>query len=138
MLVTARAEYACLAMLELATKYDDPKPIRLQEIALKHDIPQRFLVQILLQMKAAGLVVTTRGAAGGYQLAKSPEEISLSDIFGALDRAEPPAERLGSTTAMSRSLQAVWKQLANARTQVLQGFTLAELMPAADSADYII
>ena len=67
MLITARAEYACLAMLELAAHHNDPRPMRLTEVTDKHGIPQRFLVQILLQMKSAGLVTTSRGAAGGYR-----------------------------------------------------------------------
>ena len=71
MLVSAKSEYACLAMLELAARYSDPGPIRLADVADKHGIPQRFLVQILLQLKGAGLVASTRGAAGGYQVPAS-------------------------------------------------------------------
>ena len=73
MFLSAKAEYASLAMLELAVQYGDPRPVRLADLADKHGIPQRFLVQILLQLKGAGLVSSVRGAAGGYQLARPPE-----------------------------------------------------------------
>ena len=55
--------------------HGDPRPVRLADVADKHAIPGRFLVQILLQLKNAGLVASTRGAAGGYQLARPPARL---------------------------------------------------------------
>ena len=139
MFVTARAEYACLAMLELAALYGgDPKPARLADVADKHDIPQRFLVQILLQMKAAGLVATTRGAAGGYRLAKPPDRITLADILGVLDNTEEPTDRKMTPSAMARGLQGVWRRLAEVRSRVLREITLTDLLPTDDEPDYVI
>ena len=138
MLVTARAEYACLAMLELAQRYGDPKPIRLADITDRHDIPQRFLVQILLQMKSAGLVATTRGASGGYQLARPPATITLAEIFGVLDRMEEPEERNKASSGFARSLQKVWKGLADTRTQYLNQFKLTDLILKNLETDYVI
>src|SRR5579871_6819985 len=89
-LFSAKAEYACRAMLELAARHGDPQPVRLKAIADAHGIPQRFLVQILLQLKGNGLVASTRGASGGYQLGRPPEEISLADVINAIDRAPAP------------------------------------------------
>lgn len=138
MLVTASAEYACLAMLELAARYRDPKPVRLSDVTEKHHIPQRFLVQIMLQMKASGLVVTTRGAAGGYQLARSPEQITLADILGVLDRLDEPEDRVFAPSTMVRNLQRVWKGLAENRLSYLEQFRLSELVPQNLVIDYVI
>lgn len=138
MLVTARAEYACLAMLELASRYGDPKPVRLSEITDKHEIPQRFLVQIMLQMKAAGLVLTTRGSAGGYQLAKPPAEISVADILGVLDRMDDPEERGLAPSVLTRSLNDLWKGLAQTRTKFLDQYKLSDLLPQTFEYDYVI
>src|SRR5712692_11356859 len=90
MRVSAKAEYACIAMYELAVNYGDPQPVRVKTIAETHGIPLRFLVQILLQLKGAGLAASIRGAAGGYQLARPPEEISLGDIINIIDRTPKP------------------------------------------------
>ncbi len=60
MRISAKAEYACIAMIELATSHGEPQPVRIKAIADNHGIPQRFLVQILLQLKGAGLVVSVR------------------------------------------------------------------------------
>src|SRR5688500_18974927 len=70
MRLSAKAQYACVAMADLACSYQDPNPVHLKHIADKHGISQRFLVQIMLQLKGAGLVDSTRGVAGGYLLAK--------------------------------------------------------------------
>ena len=82
--VSAKTEYACIAMLELAASYGSGEPVRIRRIADEHGIPSRFLVQILLQLKGAGLVASTRGAAGGYQLTRPPGEISLATVMNVI------------------------------------------------------
>ena len=140
--VTARAEYACLAMLELASRYPDPKPVRLTDITDKHAIPERFLVQILLQLKTVGLVTTTRGKAGGYQLSKPPDEITLADIVGALDGRGEPEDRPATGSGLGQTLQAVWgelaKKLAEARSSYLTKYRLSDLSLRDAQADYSI
>jgi Rrf2 family protein len=144
MLVSAKAEYACLAMLELAARHGDPRPVRLADIADRHGIPQRFLVQILLQLKGAGLVASTRGASGGYQLARAPEEIALYDVLGVVDRADaPPARGRGNgrradLTALAAALHGVWDKILDARQQILKHTTLAELVEAGQGLQYVI
>src|SRR5215470_9619406 len=85
MRISAKAEYACVAMIELALNYRDPQPVRIKAIADAQGIPQRFLVQILLQLKTAGLVASVRGAAGGYQLARPPQSVTLAEVIAAID-----------------------------------------------------
>jgi len=144
MLFSAKAEYACLAMLELAARYGDPRPVRLADIADKHGIPQRFLVQILLQLKGAGLVASTRGAAGGYVLGKPPDEISLADVLGVLDRDPTPGKPTprgtgrGETTALATALHGVWDNILRARQTILTETTLAHLVEAGQGAHYVI
>jgi Rrf2 family protein len=89
-------------------------------------------------MKSAGLVLTTRGAAGGYQLAKPPREITLADIFGVLDRMDEPEKRSKSPSAMGRSLQRSWKGLAETMSGYLAQIKLADLLPTAAEFDYVI
>jgi Rrf2 family protein len=91
MRLSAKAQYACVAMVDLACTHGTPNPVHLKDIADKHGISQRFLVQILLQLKGAGLVASTRGVTGGYLLAKTPSQISLADIVHVIDQPPPPA-----------------------------------------------
>src|SRR5438046_3206042 len=85
MRISAKAEYACVAMLELAANFRKPQPARIKDIAEAQGVPARFLVQILIQLKTAGLVGSVRGASGGYQLTRSPDKITLADIVNAVD-----------------------------------------------------
>jgi Rrf2 family protein len=127
MKISARTEYACLAMLHLASRYGTGEPVRIRDIADVHEIPQRFLVQILLQLKAAGLVASTRGASGGYLLTRSPEEISLADVMAVIDGVveEPPPTTSRSATA--GVLHDVWHEAAQAQNALLRGISLADL-----------
>ncbi len=136
---SAKAEYACIAMLELAAQYGDPQPMRLKSIADAHEIPPRFLVQILLQLKGAGLVHSTRGASGGYMLGKSPDQISIADIISVIDRNER-SERVGGEkkpppkidnmphTSAVQAVRAVWRDVEVAQRAILQETSLAELV----------
>ena len=95
MRVSAKTEYACIAMLELAAQYGSNEPVRIRKIAERHDVPPRFLVQILLQLKGAGLVASVRGAAGGYHLIKPPQEVSLGQVMEVI---EGSSEENGQTS----------------------------------------
>jgi Rrf2 family transcriptional regulator, iron-sulfur cluster assembly transcription factor len=138
MQVTARAEYACLAMLELAQRYDDQRPIRLAELADQHGIPHRFLVQILLQLKTAGLIRTRRGMAGGYQLVQPPQSISLADIFAVFTEAKESAAASASRSEFAKSLHGVWQGLQVVRREYLSKIMLNDLLPKPDSSNYSI
>jgi Rrf2 family protein len=135
MRVSAKAEYACVAMLELAASYSEPQPVRIKAIAEAQGIPPRFLVQILLALKTAGLVASVRGAAGGYQLARAPDSISLASIINAIDAGarNPTLTPRSALTEINRSrasdvLLAVWKEIQIEEQRLLDNLTLAELL----------
>jgi Rrf2 family protein len=128
--VSAKAEYACVAMFELAAHHGDPQPVRVKAIADRHGIPQRFLVQILLQLKGAGLVASTRGASGGYQLARSPEAVSLLDIIRIIDPAPlaRPTSLASATSAAVQAIRGLWQEIQAEEKRRLEELTLADLV----------
>lgn len=129
MRISAKAEYACIAMLELAANYQGEQPVRVKAIADTHGIPQRFLVQILLQLKGLGLVSSVRGALGGYQLARPPDRISLADIIRAIDPLSParPGSLDLSHSPAAQALHAVWQEIQTREQQLLEKTTLEQL-----------
>jgi Rrf2 family protein len=130
MRVSAKAEYACVAMLELAASRDNSQPLRVKTIAEAHNIPLRFLVQILLQLKGAGLVASTRGASGGYHLTRPPDMISVADIINIIDRALP-ARASGTQPPQSlafSTLRNIWRDVQAAQQHMLEHITLADLV----------
>src|ERR1051325_1951366 len=131
MRLSAKAQYACVAMVDLACNHDDPEPVHLKHIADKHGISQRFLVQIMLQLKGAGLVESTRGATGGYLLAKPPGTITLAEIVHAIDQAPPPAPSALSNLYATTIVQVVSSVLQEAQDREqrrLAEVTLEELV----------
>jgi Rrf2 family protein len=140
MRISAKAEYACVAMLELAASHRAPQPVRIKAIADAQGIPQRFLVQILLQLKTAGLVASVRGASGGYQLARPPEKISLADVITAIDdRGLTARSALGEAhhSPAVEVLLATWREVQEQEQRLLEGLTLADLLRRAQQTSSV-
>jgi Rrf2 family transcriptional regulator, cysteine metabolism repressor len=128
MRISAKAEYACLAVLALARRGPEAQPVRIREISETFGIPERYLVQILLQLKGAGLVVSTRGASGGYRLARAATSISLGEILAAIDGPEVATHDVpGARRSTPSVLAPVWESVRAAERAVLDRTTIAQL-----------
>jgi Rrf2 family protein len=140
MLLSAKAEYAVMAMLELATHYGDHRPVALTEVADAYGIPQRFLVQIFVVLKKAKLVATTRGPQGGYQLIKDPNTVTVADVVELFDSFHPEdtlrAGLVENPTAAA--LRETLNQAIGAMRSKLAGATLGELVRAGHGLEYVI
>jgi Rrf2 family transcriptional regulator, cysteine metabolism repressor len=136
MRISAKAEYACLAMIALARPGSDGLPMRIREIADGQGIPERYLVQILLQLKASGLVHSVRGAIGGYQLAQSPESITVADVLAAIDGPGDPPRK--PTSLASRSLSDLLDRAQAAHRSVLAAVSLSTLAEPGVANDYVL
>jgi Rrf2 family transcriptional regulator, cysteine metabolism repressor len=136
MKISAKAEYACLAVIALARRHPEEPPLRVREIAESHHIPERYLVQILIQLKGAGLVYSTRGASGGYRLARPAEQVSLSQVLIAIDGpGEPPRE---ASEPAAQALASVWEHIRAAERSVLEQTSIAQLLDRTAPQDWII
>jgi Rrf2 family protein len=89
------------------------------------------LVQILLQLKGAGLVASVRGAAGGYRLVKPPQEISLATVMSVIDGQETLTSSASVTSPAVAVLLETWRQIADAEREMLESTTLADLAERA-------
>ncbi|MFE3884762.1 RrF2 family transcriptional regulator [Streptomyces lydicus] len=134
MRISARADYAVRAALQLAAA-QDAGPLKAEAIAQAQDIPHKFLEGILNDMRRGGLVHSRRGGNGGYRLAKPAEAISIADVIRVVDgplvsvRGVRPPEL--SYTGPAESLLPLWIALrANVR-QILDGVSLADVASAA-------
>lgn len=130
MQVSARADYALRAAAELACA--GAGPIKGEQIAQAQGIPLKFLENILLELKHAGIVTTQRGSAGGYALARPPGEITLATIIRAVDgplanvRGQRP--EAVTYTGAAQSLQEVWIAVRASLRAVLESVTLDDLI----------
>ena len=134
MRISAKTEYGCIAMLELASQYGSGKPVRIRRIAEQHAVPPRFLVQILLQLKGAGLVTSVRGAAGGYLLVKPPHEVSLGqvmEVIGGATEGNGPTSSASPDSPAVMVLQQTWQEVSTVQREMLERVSLAELIERA-------
>lgn len=130
MRISLKVDYALRAMAQLALDATE-HPAKADHIAAAQDVPVRFLVGILNELKRARLVRSHRGADGGYELALSAAEISLADIIRAIDG---PLANVHDTTITDLSyggpaapLREVWMALRTSLRDVLETVTLADL-----------
>lgn len=129
MRVTARSDYAVRAAVELAAA--DGAARKVSELAAAQDIPPRFLENILLTLRRAGLVVSRRGADGGFRLSRPPEEITVANILRAVEG--PIANVQGVSpdqiayTGSAAPLRDVWVAVRASLRSVLEGVTLADI-----------
>jgi Rrf2 family protein len=131
---SAKADYACLAMRSLASRPGGAPPARIREIAEAESIPETYLVQILQRLKAAGLVRSVRGSAGGYRLARPPGEICIAEILDAVEGSEPDRE---PSPDLDEALARLWREARGAALSVLRRATLEDLLPVA-TGDWVI
>jgi Rrf2 family protein len=126
----------------LAVHYAAGEPLRARTIADKHGIPCQFLLQILAQLKAAGLVLGTRGASGGYRLSRGPAEVTLGQVVGAIEgHTDEPAGVGEQETWAGQALAGVWRRIDKVQREILNSLTLAELareMPESAEHMYYI
>ncbi|HST18735.1 MAG TPA: Rrf2 family transcriptional regulator [Gaiellaceae bacterium] len=129
MRVSAKADYAIRAVVELAAA--GPGPVKGERIAQAQSIPPNFLENILADLRNAGLVVSKRGADGGYWLARAADEITLADVIRAVDGPLANVRGLRSEQVSyegsAARLRDVWVAVRASLRAVLEQVTVGEL-----------
>ncbi len=138
MKISAKTEYACVAVLELASRQDAGEPVRIRDIADRHGVPSRFLVQILLQLKGAGIVASTRGAAGGYHLVPTPDALSLGAVMNVIEGSGRNGEKRSAAFPDSqavKALQGAWREVTRVENEMLHAISFADLLERVREQD---
>jgi Rrf2 family protein len=129
--ISARDEYACAAVLELALNYDSELPVRVQDIAQRQAIPMKFLFQIMQILKRVDIVRSRRGTEGGFILARHPSQITVGDVIRAMSG---PLVQQPSLENESSPFRPIWADVDRAIAGVLNGVTFEELVRRARSS----
>jgi Rrf2 family protein len=130
MRISAKADYAVRAAVELAAS-EESQPVKGEQVAQAQSIPLKFLENILVDLRLAGIVNSRRGPEGGYWLARPAEEVSVADVIRAADgplasvRGEKPEELAYDGAATG--LREVWIALRASLRDVLEHVSIAEV-----------
>ena len=155
MKLSVRGEYALRALIVLGLDYiEDDSVVRIQEISTRQNIPKRFLEQILNDLKAAGLLESKRGIAGGYRLKRPPEKISLAEVIRHIEGPLAPVscvserfyEKCSCPNEDKCAIRSVMKEVRDAIVRILEDVTVAQMCervkklqgPQTNPLDYII
>jgi Rrf2 family protein len=128
--ISAKADYAMRALLLLATD-ETGKPVKGQALAKAQDIPLKFLENILLELRNAGIVASQRGAVGGYWLAREPNQVTMADVIRAVDgplaHVRGMRPEVATYDGAAEHLQEVWIAVRASLRSVLEKVTLADV-----------
>lgn len=143
-MISQKAKYALKAVVALA-KIDKGEVLMISEIAEQENIPKKFLEQILLDLKHRGIVSSRRGKSGGYQLLRSPEQVTFGEVLRIVDGPVAPLSCLskiayrkcddcGSEEACE--VRRVMARVADATRKVLDETTIAESLCRTRDAEH--
>ena len=133
---STKGEYGVRLMVQLASRHGRG-PASLAEIAQEEDLPRAYLEQLVMSLRDAGLVHSTRGARGGYELARDPGQIRMSEVLRALEgplapmvcASEDPEHALTCDRSSRCTVNVLWVRIRDAIAGTLDSMTLAELVP---------
>lgn len=132
MKLSKKSDYALRAMICLSLNHQKGA-IQIKEISAKEKIPQKFLENILLTLRKAGILNSRMGLKGGYELARSPDLITIGDVIRALDGTIAPVDCVSQmsykpcTEEVTCVIRGVMLDVRNAITDVLDTMTFADL-----------
>lgn len=124
--LSSKVEYALLALLELASHHGK-LPLTMSEITTKQPIPERYLEQILTNLRRSGVVQSQRGSKGGFVLAREPWQITLLEIVTLVEGERKEKDTSDSPTLEKTLVYEVWEQANAASIEVLGRYTLQDL-----------
>lgn len=131
MKLSTRVRYGLRMMLNLALN-SGIGPVFLNQIAKTEEISEKYLSQLIIPLRTAGLVTSTRGSRGGYRLNKPAAKVTVGEIFSALEGEVALIDCLKNSAACSRSAvclaREVWQKLNKKILETLNEFTLADLV----------
>ncbi|MGQ9611174.1 MAG: RrF2 family transcriptional regulator [bacterium] len=131
MKLSTKGRYGARLMMDLALHYGNG-PIALKDIAERQEISEKYLWQLIVPLKIAGLINATRGPQGGYALSKKPSEITLKDIINILDGplcivdcVDKPEICKRSESCVTRN---IWAEVTDKISEILGSITLEDMI----------
>ena len=148
-MITQKMKYALKALLALADEAgkERPEALTIEEIARRSGAPKRFLEHILLEVRNAGVIASTRGRSGGYSLIKRPAEVSISELLRTIDGPIAPLPCLSRRhyqrcedceDEASCRIRKVFAEVFWSYLLIIESLTLEDMMKSSAVADQVL
>jgi Rrf2 family transcriptional regulator, cysteine metabolism repressor len=139
---STKGEYGVRLMVQLGRHFGQG-PASLAEIAAEEDLPRAYLEQLVMSLRDAGLVRSTRGAHGGYELTREPQAIRMGEVLRALEgplapmicASDDPEHGTKCDRSARCTVNVLWVRVRDAVASALDSMTLADLVPIAPAGD---
>lgn len=129
--------YACRVLAQLARVYESGRLAHIEELAEIEAVPANYLVQILNELRNAGLIISKRGKQGGYALSRSPNQIGLYEIVAAVD-AELLENKFESKGHSGESVARIWEAIGIELKETIESYTLEAFVVNESNTMYYI
>ena len=148
-MITQKMKYALKALLTLADEAAQPVPqaLTIEEIARRSGTPKRFLEHILLEVRNAGTIASTRGRSGGYSLIKAPRDISISELLRLIDGPIAPLPCLSRrsyqrcedcTDEASCRIRKIFAEVFWSYLLIIESLTLEDMLKSAEVTSAVL
>ena len=137
MKITAKLDYTCRILCELARSYPGGEPVSIEYLSRTEGVPANFLAQILGELRTSRLVVSRRGIQGGFLLARPPADITLLDIIEAVE-GDLLASSGNHGGRSGRALKQVWDEIGEAMAAKARSYSLESMAARVDAEMYYI
>jgi len=137
MKITAKLDYTCRILCELARRFETGGPVSIEDLSRAEGVPANFLAQILGELRNGRLVVSRRGIQGGFLLARPPAEITLLDI---IETVEGGLLTLGGNHGgrSGRAMKEIWEEIGAAASAKARAYTLEAMAARVEAEMYYI
>ncbi len=131
--ISTKGRYGLRAVVDLAIHYQD-KPVVLSSVAKRQQLSEGYLEQLMVPLKKAGIVASARGAQGGYYLARKPEQISVGEVFRALEGPLAIVACIGEENSEDCQRKEacgsvfIWNEIQNAISEILDKYSIYDLI----------
>lgn len=135
--LSAKVEYALIALIKLASQSDVKHPLPINEITARHPIPERYLEQIFTLLRRGGVIQSQRDAKGSYRLVKEPWQVSVLDVITLVEGNRKERELDSKTSVEQELVYEIWHQANVTFQTALNEYSLHDLCQRRDSRKQI-
>ncbi len=128
----AKTNYGIVALLELAAEFPGGGVLQIAQIACRQEIPERYLEQMMTSLRKGGLLRSIRGPRGGYQLTRSPAQITIAEVLNCLEREELSENIVKSPSPEFLALNALAAGVKQKQVEYLEAISLQDLLEECD------
>ena len=129
--LSSSTEYALLALLELVDHHQQGEPLQIRQIAATQNIPERYLEQLLANLRRGGIITSQRGAKGGYLFAREARKITILDVITCLEGKDLKLNKNNGNdaniTVEAVAIEKIWQEIDQKTKMTLQEYTLQDL-----------